>query len=86
MAATNRHTIESHQTALQRRGSFTVVRGGKVRRSSAGIALDCLQVELDAIEAITAKLKGGEVLTAVEQSRLRVASLRIRDVRGVLRV
>ena len=86
MAAPNRHAIEPHQTALQRRGSFTVVRGGKVRRSSAGVALDCLQVELDAIEAITAKLRDGEVLTAEEQLRLRLANLRIRDVRGVLRV
>lgn len=77
---------EAHQNALQRRGGFTVIRGGRLRKSSAGVALDCLRDELDAIQVIVAKLRGGETLSSDEATRLRVSALRIRDVRGVLRV
>lgn len=63
-----------------------MIRGGRVCKSSAGVALDCLRTELDAIEAIVAKLRYGETPTGEEVTRLRVSALRIQDVRGVLRV
>jgi len=86
LSAARNPTPGPHQTVLQRRGGFTVIRGGRVRRSSAGVALDCLRTELDALEAIVSKLRDGEALTGDEVARFRVSALRIRDVRGVLRV
>lgn len=74
------------QTVPQRRGDFSVICGGRVRKSSAGVALDCLRTELDAVEAIVAKLRDGESTTREERARLRVSAMRIHDVRGVLRV